>query len=69
MYRAKNIARQADIVAALTLEVLQGSITPYDAGISSASGDDAQVITLSYCNHQMCIAPGHTKVNSWWHLD
>ena len=31
--RAKNIARQADIVAALTLEVLQGSIAPYDAGM------------------------------------
>jgi len=30
--RAKNIARQADIVAALTLEVLQGSTAPYDAG-------------------------------------
>lgn len=33
VYRAKNIARQADIVAALTLEVLQGSVVPYDAGV------------------------------------
>lgn len=32
MYRAKNIARQADIVAALTLEVLKGSTAAYDSG-------------------------------------
>ena len=34
VYRAKNIARQADIVAALTLEVLRGSVAAYDPGMS-----------------------------------
>lgn len=34
VHRAKNIARQADIVAALTLEVLRGSVMAYDPGMS-----------------------------------
>ena len=65
VYRAKNIARQADIVAALTLEVLQGSLAAYDPGVFPSVH-----LTLFYhhcgCHdddHQKYTAQGHTAVN------
>ena len=59
--RAKNIARQADIVAALTLEVLQGSIAPFDPGMYYHN-----LLCNQLCCDipQMYTAPGHTVVNS-----
>ena len=59
--RAKNIARQADIVAALTLEVLQGSVVAYDTGMYHTFSV-TQSALLSCC--QMYTVPGHTMVSS-----
>jgi len=42
VHRAKNIAKQADVVAALTLEVLQGTTAAYDAGMF------CNILTLLY---------------------
>lgn len=38
--RAQAIARQADIIAALTLEVLKGTTKAFDSGECSSSGHD-----------------------------
>ncbi|XP_065910340.1 histidine ammonia-lyase-like isoform X2 [Dysidea avara] len=47
VHRAKNIARQADIVAALTLEVLQGTTAAYDADIHRNRPHNGQMLVAS----------------------
>ena len=57
--RAKNIARQADVVAALTLEVLQGSIAPYDAGMYICN------ICTQLFNQLYCDRCTHRPATQW----
>ncbi len=41
--RAKNLAIQADIIAALTVEVLKGNVTQFDSDIHAARAHRGQI--------------------------
>lgn len=46
VHRASSMARQADVIAALTLEALRGSAQPFDEGLASFAKYELQHINI-----------------------
>lgn len=55
--RAQAIARQADIIAALTLEVLKGTTKAFDSGELRSSSRDWRQVFLYNLSLSACVLP------------
>ena len=53
LHRAEIIAKQADIVAALTIDVLQGTPRAFDAGIAKLAWQQPILSECHVCLHRM----------------
>lgn len=55
--RAGNIARQADVIAALTLEVLKGTTTAFESGEVFVEIKNISLHTTWLCYQCFCLKP------------